>query len=246
MAMKALAAKKVTQAWFGLHDNAYEGNWAYLDGTMSTFKNFKRGEPNNGGRRRGRGRWNRGADEDCAAIGKDGKWNDMSCDNESVPLCSYDTKKEVPKPLPRKLEAGAATFFVGSRPGNFRRSQKVCEREGGELASILSQAELDAALDVMLDHGKGRYYIGLNDKSSEGTFEWADGSEVDFTNWNRGEPNNWGRREDCTLVMPRHQGLWNDVHCRQRKFPLCQKRAGAAGAKGAKGATEKKAEFKVY
>ena len=37
-----------------------------------------------------------------------------------------------------------------------------------------------------------RMWIGLSDRTTTGMFRWADGTAVDFTNWNGGEPNEAG------------------------------------------------------
>ena len=38
-------------------------------------------------------------------------------------------------------------------------------------------------------------WIGINDIDNEGTFIWADGTEVTYTGWNSGEPNNIGNED---------------------------------------------------
>lgn len=45
------------------------------------------------------------------------------------------------------------------------------------------------------------FWIGLSDLRLSQTFEWVDGSEVLFTNWNDNEPNNFGTSgEDCVEI----------------------------------------------
>ena len=56
-------------------------------------------------------------------------------------------------------------------------------------------------------------WIGLHDKTSEGRFEWTDGSPVNYTMWRPGEPNDylrgrakrivfiWGRETAATGTM---------------------------------------------
>ena len=36
----------------------------------------------------------------------------------------------------------------------------------------------------------GSCWIGANDLETEGTFVWSDGTELDYTNWYPGQPNN--------------------------------------------------------
>ena len=46
------------------------------------------------------------------------------------------------------------------------------------------------------------------DLDVEGTFEWANGEAVVYTNWNTGEPNNSGSGEDYVELLT--NGYWND------------------------------------
>ncbi|XP_078387209.1 CD209 antigen-like protein C [Cetorhinus maximus] len=69
-----------------------------------------------------------------------------------------------------------------------------------------------------------RYWIGLNDTTSEGDWCWADGtdysSNVKF--WSTGEPNNQSD-EDCVVVEV--TGEWNDVPCYSQQYWICEKSA---------------------
>jgi len=62
-------------------------------------------------------------------------------------------------------------------------------------------------------------WIGFTDETDEGTFVWSDGTEVDYTNWSGGEPNNWSGDEDCTVV--RSNGSWNDLSCTRQAAFVC-------------------------
>ena len=49
---------------------------------------------------------------------------------------------------------------------------------------------------------------------------WMVGSELNFTNWNSGEPNNYLKKETCAEIVlglrPFNNlqiGYWNDIHC---------------------------------
>jgi hypothetical protein len=53
-------------------------------------------------------------------------------------------------------------------------------------------------------------YIGINDRTTEGTFVWQSGDPVLYTNWGAGEPNNTNGNEDIGNIVPSN-GLWNDT-----------------------------------
>lgn len=43
-------------------------------------------------------------------------------------------------------------------------------------------------------------WIGLNDRKTEGLFDWADLSDVRFTSWEYGRPAVSSEMEDCVLM----------------------------------------------
>ena len=66
-------------------------------------------------------------------------------------------------------------------------------------------------------------WLAATDSAKEGQFVSAnDGKPLGYQNWNRNEPNNWGRGEDCAMMM-RRDGKWNDLFCDYRIPPLCEK-----------------------
>lgn len=71
-------------------------------------------------------------------------------------------------------------------------------------------------------------WIGLSDKQHEGTFQWeVDNSTVNFTNWEPGQPNNWGNYQHCVSLAVGATtdsfGLWNDESCNTPFFYICEK-----------------------
>ena len=106
---------------------------------------------------------------------------------------------------------------------NWADARANCLSVGGELASIHS-AEQNAeayALASSLDASSNYYaWIGFNDLTAEGTWAWSDGSTVDYTNWNDGEPNNSANgNEDCAHIFG--SALWNDATCSSTMASIC-------------------------
>ena len=67
-------------------------------------------------------------------------------------------------------------------------------------------------------------WIGYNDIAKEGHWVWANpaGGNHRYTNWNKGEPNNFGNNEDCAAVYKGLNGKWNDVGCNHKFAFVCE------------------------
>ena len=90
-----------------------------------------------------------------------------------------------------------------------------CRNMGFELATIETDAENAALVSRLV----GGAWIGLNDRATEDTFVWADGSTATYRNWGLGEPNNSGN-EDCVVLQ--EDMTWNDDDCPNRNPALCE------------------------
>ena len=54
---------------------------------------------------------------------------------------------------------------------------------------------------------------------------WVDGSNVAFTNWAPGEPNDQNGVENCVEFYTR-DGQWNDMPCTYSRAYVCKKAVG--------------------
>ncbi|XP_002722072.2 low affinity immunoglobulin epsilon Fc receptor isoform X3 [Oryctolagus cuniculus] len=100
-------------------------------------------------------------------------------------------------------------YYFGEGSKQWIHARYACDNLQGRLVSIHSQEEQDFLSKHVSKRGS---WIGLRDLDIEGEFIWVDGSRMDYSNWNPGEPNNGGQGEDC--VMMQGSGLWNDAFCR--------------------------------
>ena len=129
------------------------------------------------------------------------------------------TKEETPSPT----KGEDIQFIVGTENMNFSAAEAWCVEQGSHLASIHSDWENEVAYTKC----GGECWIGLEciDKDQY-DYEWMDGSDWDYTNWNEGEPNNWQNTdEDCVHLYS--NGEWNDNQCTSRGYkPLCNELKG--------------------
>ena len=99
------------------------------------------------------------------------------------------------------------------------RSQ--CSSYDYHLADIEDLAE-NLLLDTLVDsYSSDEWWVGYNDRSTEGTFVWDGGSSATWTNWHVDEPNDSGG-EDCTELNRWADGTWNDADCSDSKYYVCE------------------------
>ncbi len=96
-----------------------------------------------------------------------------------------------------------------------------CASYGYHLVTIDDSTE-DAWLDTTADsYSTNRWWIGFNDRSSEGSWEWEDGSSSTYTNWQSGEPNDSGG-SDCGQINRYTTGTWDDTTCTTTQYYICE------------------------
>jgi len=128
----------------------------------------------------------------------------------------------------RRERCGAAwTLGPGDRcylletARNWESQRNRCRDLGGDLVAIDNQAENDW-LTYLFDLPVASW-IGLNDRSREGTYVWSSGSAAGFRFWASGEPNN-RFNEDCVQIGPASAaGRWNDLDCGDSIRGICER-----------------------
>ena len=97
--------------------------------------------------------------------------------------------------------------------GAWANAESNANALGGHLVTINDAAEETWLRSVFST--TTRYWIGLNDAATEGTFVWSSGEAVTYLNWNPGEPNNApsggvNDGEDFAVLNWVSTGEWND------------------------------------
>ena len=95
-------------------------------------------------------------------------------------------------------------------------AREYCQTEfDTDLAIIHSVAENRLAYQARNAFDNGESYdawIGLSDIDDEDEFIWVDGSDVTYTAWFSGEPNNYMSNQDC-VIMGSGSIRWDDQDC---------------------------------
>jgi len=108
-------------------------------------------------------------------------------------------------------------YFCSLQPATWQSAHNICRSLGGNLASIGSAAENAWVQSKLMG---ATAFIGLHDSRVEGSFEWTDGSPLNYTNWYPGQPNNANGDQDFVEMLP--DGTWNDQYTSCVREFICE------------------------
>ncbi|CAL1269664.1 unnamed protein product [Larinioides sclopetarius] len=119
----------------------------------------------------------------------------------------------------------------------WENAQKACKEYNGDLATVYSQELQDFLTAFLLMNAQSNVWIGLHDRDNENDYKWADGTPVNFTNFEPNEPSGTARaQEDCMEMVFKSSrpqgkpGQWNDINCHNEIQFICQKAKGRPDA----------------
>jgi hypothetical protein len=82
---------------------------------------------------------------------------------------------------------------------------------GGHLVTVNDADEQTWLLSVFSPNRDRHLWLGLNDETLEGHFNWSSGEFSAFLGFPPGEPNNYGGIEDYVYIDVAHSDAWNDL-----------------------------------
>ena len=96
----------------------------------------------------------------------------------------------------------------------------TCVSHNADLASITSLAE-----NSFLSNLAGAVtpiWIGANDRETEGTFTWSDGTPMDLANITgiQTKPDDVNESQDCVTMLDATQ--WEEDHCNSKHAFICK------------------------
>ena len=105
---------------------------------------------------------------------------------------------------------GGYCYFTSRACASWLTAESNCSIMHSDLVTVHNQEE-----NVYIQHRNNgeRSWIGLNDRSVDGSFVWTNKEVSSFRFWAPRQPNNW-RNEDCVHTLgAKHGYTWNDVSC---------------------------------
>jgi len=190
--------------YIGASDRVKEGTFVWSDGYPLDFTNWQKGEPNDFKKR-----------EDCAHIwkGRGGKWNDINCGQRMRFVCK---KHNV------RLGPNGKEYYFGSKLSTWKEADDFCSKLWGGRGNLARISSAEENKWIYAQTGNRNTYIGANDRENERTFVWSDGHSLKYTNWQKGEPNDFKKNEDCAHIWKGRGGKWNDVNCDKKMAFVCK------------------------
>ena len=123
---------------------------------------------------------------------------------------AFDTIPSSLSETPHKAVFNGHTYYYFTTPVTWYAAKQLCENMGGYLVAI-SSAEENAFVYSLAN--SSICWIGFTDIGGEGSWRWASGENVSYTNWLSGEPNNSTSvtegSENYAHIWD--NGLWNDT-----------------------------------
>jgi hypothetical protein len=138
--------------------------------------------------------------------------NDCDGSKDNDGLCPCDVN-----------EYGGHVYMYCTSTATWTTARTNCLTYGYDLTSVNSRAENAQINAQAFRRYGGRWWGGFNDRSTEGTWVWANGEAVTYTNWAAGEPNDAMGKEDC-MQFGRYYpaSTWNDEPCTYSFRYVCE------------------------
>ncbi|XP_029970822.1 macrophage mannose receptor 1-like isoform X2 [Salarias fasciatus] len=217
--ISALLGSGKKKLWLGLVLNPEHG-WHWSDEKPYRYLRWDAGNPlHNPG-------------HNCAILDSSGQhsWQSSTCSKKLGYICY----KEGSPPAPPHFETGFCAspwipynghcFHLHRPVQSWPDARRECRKEGGDLVSIRNVEDQSFVITQLGYASTDELWIGLNDRTIEGLFDWSDHSAVSFTSWKYGEPAISSDTENCVLITGQN-GNWADRACEEKHGFICMKQS---------------------
>ncbi|XP_034532161.1 type-2 ice-structuring protein-like isoform X4 [Notolabrus celidotus] len=119
-------------------------------------------------------------------------------------------------------QIGNRYFRYVTRAMTWAEAERHCISLGGHLASVHSFSEYNQIRAQITPSHDPKAWLGGTDIQMEGVWRWSDGSNLYFSFWCSGEPNNGGN-QDCLQMSFTEHNCWDDLQCDHRLPSVCSR-----------------------
>ncbi|CAH3195723.1 unnamed protein product [Porites evermanni] len=111
---------------------------------------------------------------------------------------------------PRWSYFGGYCYFTSRACASWLTAESNCSTMSSNLVTVHNQEE---NVYIQHRHNGERSWIGLNDRSVEGSFVWTNKEISKFRFWAPQQPNDWKNEDSVHTLGAKHGYTWNDVPC---------------------------------
>ncbi|MGK7952731.1 MAG: NF038122 family metalloprotease [Xenococcaceae cyanobacterium] len=115
-----------------------------------------------------------------------------------------DSSNIAPLNIDGSFTYGQSTYILTPKAMTWKDAQAYAESRGGNLVTINDAAENQWLKDTF--GTTEALFIGMSDAETEGTWKWASGQSVTYTDWAPNEPNDYQGNQDYAILSH----IWND------------------------------------
>merc|ERR1719495_3086914 len=200
--------------WLGFNDKQTEGRFVYdSNNEPLSFTYWSSSDPNNSPYF--------GGAENCVATYWGNKWGDFLC-NSSKYFHKFSAVCVRNKPDDDLSDIENIKRFIVIKTGRLSKTgaKSFCEENDAKLFEPTNKNEYIAVRDYAKKQGSGDFWLGFNDKQTEGRFVYDSNNEpLSFTYWSSSDPNNspyFGGAENCVATYWGNK--WGDFPCNSSKY----------------------------
>lgn len=126
-------------------------------------------------------------------------------------------------PVCTKQSFGGHDYLFCENAQSWTDASASCANLDSSLVTINDRAEENWLYHVINGISTQKWWMGLNDRASEGSHVWESGQPVTYSNFYAGEPNNVGNSEDCDQLNRFYPASgWNDEPCSLHFRYVCE------------------------
>ena len=100
-----------------------------------------------------------------------------------------------------------SNYYCSYNNYSWTNAKSLCQNNGGHLAVINDADENSFVSNFMMASSA---WIGGHDYNNEGSFEWINGDPMNYTNWQYGQPNDYGYYGEDYMRIMKSSGEWTD------------------------------------